>query len=582
MVRRFVDNINNKSFIKNLLVFIGFVLVFIGILPLSAKAAGASFYVLPQIENYKIGQVFSVGVFVDTDSAYINAAQAKISFSPEILKVVNISKAHSIFSLWFQEPTFSNSKGEISFGGGLPNPGFKGNTGKVMTIFFQARGIGQTKLDFNDAKIIENGPRGTNLFSSSREGTYTIIEAKHLKAPVPKKAPLAPEVTSPTHPFQDKWYSDNSPEFHWEITPDITGVSFAFNQQPISEPGSVSQGVFSSKTFDNVADGIWYFHLKLKNGFGWGPSSHFKVQIDTQPPLPFEIVVDNEGDPTNPRPLLYFDTEDEVSGISHYEIKIGEGDVFKVFEAKNNPFRMPYQAPGTHLIIIKAVDKAQNFIEKRAEAKIESIAVPEVTACPAAFVSGAESMYIEGTATPNSQVLVFLRKDGKLVKKWNTISNKEGSWSLVERGLFKSGLYEITAITKDARGALSRENSLCFIRIILMGLAIGPWVIGYKTLSFIFLFIFILVLIGVFYLSRKTRATQRLIEKETEDLRQKFYKEYNELQASIERELVEVKKARRKRKISEAEKEREKELLESLADMKRVFEKEIKDIEGIK
>ncbi|GAI35186.1 unnamed protein product, partial [marine sediment metagenome] len=40
------------------------------------------------------------------------------------LEVLNISKENSIFTLWPEEPIFSNSAGEISFSGGTPHPGF--------------------------------------------------------------------------------------------------------------------------------------------------------------------------------------------------------------------------------------------------------------------------------------------------------------------------------------------------------------------------------------------------------------------------------------------------------------------------
>ena len=553
---------------------------FLAVFP--ARAQGASFYVSPRAENYKIGQIFNVDVFVDSGGVSINAAQAKIIFPAKTLKVVSISKANSIFSLWFQDPIFSNSKGEISFGGGLPSPGFKGKAGKVITISFQSKAIGQAKLDFKDGAILENGPKGTNLFSSSREGTYTIFKIKPPKTLISGKVPSAPVITSPTHQLQDKWYSNNNPEFHWKINSDITGVSFVFNQQPVSEPGDVSQGVFSSKVFKGVEDGVWYFHLKFKNEVGWGPPSHFKVQVDTQPPLPFKIAVDNEGDPTNPRPVLYFDTKDEVSGVSYYEIKIGEGDAFRVFETESNPFRMPRQAPGVHRVIVRAVDKAQNFIERNAEVRIEPIIVPEATVCPSSFVSGAEVMYIEGTAKPDTQILVFFKRDGKPVKKWEIASDEKGSWFLAERGLFRSGLYEVTALARDTRGALSKETTLCSIRVVLMGLAVGPWVIGYKTLTLIFLVIFILALISSFHFLRKARAVQASVEKETEDLRQKFYKEYNELRENIENELKRIRKAKGERGISGAEKKREEDLMKSLADIKRVFEKELRDIEEIK
>lgn len=119
-----------------------FLLVFT-FLPL--KTSASSFYLSPQEGHYKIRDTFSVDVMINSDENYINAAQATIYFAPERLKVLDISKENSIFALWPQEPIFSNEKGEISFLGGLPSPGFLGKEGKVVTLLFQAKSSDRQK-----------------------------------------------------------------------------------------------------------------------------------------------------------------------------------------------------------------------------------------------------------------------------------------------------------------------------------------------------------------------------------------------------------------------------------------------------
>ena len=464
------------------------------------RAAEASFYIASQSENFEIGQTFSVDVLINSEEASINAAQAKINFPSEILKVISISKSNSIFSFWIQEPVWSNSKGEISFGGGLPSPGFQGKDGKVMTVFFQGKIAGTATVNFKDEAILENSAKGTNLFSFSQEGNYSIVSKDVL-----------PEIP---------------------VTPKI--------------------------------------------------DSSAKVEIDTQPPHPFEIVVDNEGDPTNPFPLLFFKAKDDVSGVDYYEIKIGTKDVLRIAETESNPFRMPHQAPGVHDISVKAVDRSQNFTESKTEVKIESITVPEITVCPSVFASGEEAMYIAGTTLPDSQVIVFLKTDKELVKKWEVSSNQKGEWFLEEDGLFRSGMYEITAKTQDKRGAISNPTKPCLVTVVLSGIAVGSWIIDYKALTLLLVVILLIALICVFYLFYKVKKTRNLIEQETEDLKHKFYKEYSELYNGVQVELKELKKARGNREIAEEEKKREQELLKNLNDVKEVLEKELKDIEDIK
>jgi len=565
---------------RNFLFSVGLVLLFSVGLVESVRAQEASFYLSPASGNYRVGETFSVTLFINTRGVSINASQAKIIFPPEKLKVINISKNGSIFTLWVQEPIFSNEKGEISFGGGLPSPGYIGEAGKVITIFFQGKSEGEAKIDFKNEIITANDPRGTNVFSFSQGGAYSIFPSEEVLPPqVSEKVPAAPGVTSPTHPDETKWYNNNSPKLQWGLTPDIIGVSTALNQQPIFNPASLPQGLFDSISFEGIEDGIWYFHIKLQNEAGWGRITHFKVQIDTKPPHPFEITVDNEGDPVNPQPLLYFETKDDTSGISHYEIKIGVGDTFKVIIAQSNPLRLPHQAPGIHKVLVKALDMAGNYTENVTQIKVESIEAPKITVCPETFVAGEEVLHIEGTALPNHTIISFFESDEKLIKTWEVFSSEIGEWSFEEDGLFQSGIYKISARAENKKGAISNSSEECQVKVILSGLSLGPWIISYKTLIWIFIIILILILILIFYLFWKTKRTRKLVEKETQDLKQKFYKEYKELEEDIGRELEILRKLKAGKEITEEEKKREAELLKNLADVKEVLEKELKDIE---
>ena len=205
--------------------------------------------------------------------------------------------------------------------------------------------------------------------------------------------------------------------------------------------------------------------------------------------------------------------------------------------------------------------------------------VPEITICPSVFISGEEIMYLEGTALKNSQVLIFFKQNEKLIKEWQVISNDVGEWTLIEDRLFKDGFYQITAKTKDAEGIISDESQPCLIKVILSGVAVGNWTINYKTLAIILLIIFILVLIVIFYILARARQTKKVFEREAKDLKQKFYKEYQELEVDIEKHFEYLKTIKEEGEFTEIEKKKEEALFKNLADVKRVFETELKDIE---
>ena len=460
------------------------------------NAQKAYFNLRPATGSFSVGSTFNVDVVINAESSAINAAQTNIYFSADKLKVTELSKKSSIFTLWTNEPFFSNSDGKISFIGGLPNPGFIGESGKVFSILFQAKSVGQATITFSGEIITANDPFGTNIFSSSQKGNYTITAPSEYQPPI-------------------------------EVPPETPGV-------------------------------------------------------DKEPPLPFEITVDNEGDVTNPAPLLYFQTRDTNTGISHYELKIGDKDFIKVEKEKTTPFRMPFQTPGVYQILVKAIDKAGNFTESKTEVIIKSIAVPEITTCPAVFRSGEEMIYTRGKALPNTKVIISLKREDELIKEWEVTSDAEGDWSLAKEGLFKSGNYKIFARTKDSRGAESYPSEPCLIKIILGGISIGPWIITYKNLTLFGLIILIILLLIVGYLIYKIQRKRRIIEIETQDLKKKFYKEYYELRLGLEKELKILRSIQTERGLSKEEIDRQQELLDDLADVERVIRVELKDIENAK
>jgi len=137
--------ISDKIIIKNTIKFMaspvpkfwsGTFLFFALILTIPLCGFTASLYLSPSTGTYNIGDTFSVILNVDTEGKSINAAEGNLSFPKDKLRVLNISRGSSIFNLWTQEPSFSNSDGTITFGGGLPHPGYIGSSGSILTARF--------------------------------------------------------------------------------------------------------------------------------------------------------------------------------------------------------------------------------------------------------------------------------------------------------------------------------------------------------------------------------------------------------------------------------------------------------------
>jgi len=117
----------------------------------------------------------------------------------------------------------------------------------------------------------------------------------------------------------------------------------------------VIDGAFSSQVF-LYSEGLQTVELQALDIAGNKSAIIEKtVTIDTTAPLSFDIQSDVDGW-TNTSPTLLFDTTDETSGISHYEISVnGES-----FQEVSSPYTVPSTVDGELKVYVKAIDNVGN------------------------------------------------------------------------------------------------------------------------------------------------------------------------------------------------------------------------------
>jgi len=563
---------NNFYKIKNL-IFPAFVLLFSAFLIRPALAQNGSLFFSPASESFKVGETFSVELKLDTAEDLINAAEVKIYFPEENLEVLGIKTEGSIFSLWPEEPVFSNESGEISFAGGLPHPGFKG-AGKMIAIEFKAKKAGEAVLTFDESKILADDGLGTNILVFINNPKYLVYQEK--EKPEKSEIGALPIIFSPTHPKQEEWYSNSNPRFQWNLDESTEGVSFVLDQNSDTLPDAVSEGKIDSKNYEGIANGIWYFHLRLKNEKGWTDASHYKLKIDTQPPHPFEITIDNKGDSTDPSPNLYFETQDDISGIDKYRIKIGDNEFSDLLTAQIAPKLLP----GSYKVIVRALDNAYNVVRAQALLNIDPIETPKITIVPEKYIAGEETLYIEGTALPQVEVMIFLKTENEEIKRWQTTSNDKGEWSLSTKDFIKPGTYNLSVMAQDERGAISNFSQDYRIEVSFSGLSVGGLMITLKNMILVLAVILLLgILFALWYLYR-ANLTKKRLKKEIKEAKESLVNNFSNLEREIEKkiELVDSQPG-----LSEQEKKAYENIRQSLKDAQESINKEIKDIEkGLK
>lgn len=171
-------NKNNKYkylFIIILLVIVSFIF--------TNKIYAASLSIFPSSSTVSVGNIVSVKVVVNTNGKSINNGEATIQFPVDMLEVVSITNGSSIFTLWVEEPKFSNTTGKISFNGGVPNPGFNGASGYIATFTFKAKKQGLASVIFTDAAVRENDGLGTDILSVKNGSSLKIEAPKVIEEP---------------------------------------------------------------------------------------------------------------------------------------------------------------------------------------------------------------------------------------------------------------------------------------------------------------------------------------------------------------------------------------------------------------
>jgi len=569
-----------KTFQDKILILILIFFSFYFFIPSTTSAQQATFFLFPSSQSFQIGEIFAVKLKLDTDFP-INAAQCEIYFPPEKLEVLSISKENSIFSLWPDQPSFSNITGKISFSGGKPTPGFKG-VGEIMTVNLKAKQKGLASLMFGEARILADDGKGTDILSFIKEAKFLIQKPVSLSEEqnqvISDQPPLPPKIFSLTHPEENEWYNNNNPQFQWRLTSDITGVSFLLDRFPNTIPDTQSEGILETKSYQNIENGIWYFHLRMKNKNGWSQTTHRKIQIDSQPPKFIEVIIDNAGDATNPNPNLYLKAKDDISGIDHFKLKIDDKDFLSLMTAEVNPLSLPFQTPGSHLVVIRVLDRARNATEEKTILNIVPIETPKITLLPKNYIAGEETFYIEGTALPEIEIIVLLEKNGTKIKQWSTSSNQKGQWSFSTRDLLQSGSYTLFVKGRDYRGVESNLSEGYEIQVKLSGFSFGPFMMTFQTLALSLFCLLLLIVVFFGYFFVKTQHHKKILENEIQEAKESVTEGFEDLKNKI-RERIRLFDS--KPEFSAQEREVYEELKKVLKEIEESIEKEVSDIENL-
>lgn len=516
----------------------------------------ASLSLLPSSPVVSAGDIVSLKVVTSTDGKYINNSEATLQFPSDLLEVVSITKGSSIFTLWVEEPSFSNITGKITFNGGIPNPGYNGSNGNIATITFKAKKQGVASVFFTDGAVRANDGLGTDILVSKNGSVVQIGTPKEVTIPVTatekSAVPIKPIVFSNTHPDQEVWYSETTASFNWEIPSGVTSVQTLLNKSLNSVPTIIYDNSVSQKTVNNIEDGVSYFHIRFINSAGASPTAHYRVKIDSTPPESFSPIIRIE----DKRNIVKLNAVDLISGIDYYTLQIDDQATFdiKKEELENNEYILDIQNQGGHNLTVVAYDQAGNYTQSTIPFVSPTISAPELSLSSDEITNG-ETITISGKSDyPNNQVEVTLQSGEKYFKKYLQTTLSDGTFSIISDKIKVSGLVSIWAENIFSETVKSPISEKLFLKVNDTKVMKITLAIVYPLISLIIIILLLLILFFLLYLGwHKFFGLKRKINQKTREIVKNVHEEVVSLKEDLSEQLTFLEEAKKDRVLNEKE-----------------------------
>jgi len=567
------------------LVFLFGVMFFSG----TAMAEAATLSVSPSTGVYTVGSPFSVNIILNTAGKAVNAAEGLLKFNPSELKVQSISQASSVFSLWAVEPAFSNAAGTVTFGGGSPR-GYTGGNGTIISVRFIPQGAGTAKVTFSSGSALAADGSGTNILTSMGSGSFTIAaqsatpEPEQIEYIAPANTPAAPVVTSTSHPDPKGWSTAQTADLKWNVPAGITAVRTGLDESSNNVPTVVYDPPISSKTIEDLDQGVQYFHVQFKNENGWGKVTSYRLAVDSERPTKFDISLLNSEETGNTEPTLKFEAGDATSEVKKFIIQIDGGEAIEYLdETGSSTYKLPRLEPGRHSVVVEAFDEAGNSIVSNFAFDIASFEKPIFIDYPSRLSTDVVPV-ITGSTRPQSEVHISLSRVNTNIapQEYVVSSDEAGKFAFIPDGAFSEGVIELVAYSIDQYGAQSADSDTVRIVVAPPGyIQFGSMLVSVLSLFVPLVALLLLLVLSALYLLRRIRNIGGYVVRETKEAEAMVASSFAKIKDTLDSHAKSLAASRKTKQLTVAESELVEALRQELAIAERRVKKEVSEVDDI-
>lgn len=424
---------------------------------LSSATEAASMWAVVNKTSVTVGQSITLSVYVDAGGVAINNAEADVRYPSELFDASAVSSNSSIFTMWTEPPQILEGSGTVHFNGGIPNPGYNGSRGRVVSFTLTAKQPGSGSISFSGAAVRANDGEGTNVLTGTNsvdltvQGTEPAVNPEQPTVETPTQntsnqtsgVGAAPVITSPTNPDQTKWYTSGDTILNWSIPSSATKQQDILSKADDAVPNIAVPISQTSKSLTDISDGIWYFNVRYMAGGEWSKVGSYMIKIDSTAPTGLSATTDTDG---AGRTTLQVNATDALSGIRGYEITIDNSASIKITaEDAVKPFTLPLHSIGSHTLVMTVYDVAGNESHTTKSFIVSPTVAPVIDTYSHVIDSGDALIASGHVPYPHATVLVTVQTANGFVASYRVKTNAEGMFNFTSENVDGEGSYLLWA-----------------------------------------------------------------------------------------------------------------------------------------
>lgn len=431
-------------------------------------ASDAAIFLSPITGVYTTGTPFTLAVMVGSGGEAVNAVEGRLEFDPKELEIISTDISSSVLTSWTVTPTFTNESGELSFAGLLATSTVL-TRGEMLKFTVKPLRTGELHIRFaTGAAVHAADGTGGNILSQLSGGVY--VTKPFEVSPTPSSVGDAAEgqgevlgaatgtnITSSSHPDQERWYATGTALFNWITPPNTQSILLAFNKKENGEGVNPYSATIEEKQIRDIKDGVWYFHLTRLGASGEKDTTTYRINVDTTPPVGVSVSEAVRETASIPNVGIALTATDSTSGVDHYAFELDQlpesiwtdnGTHIRIFEGVS---------VGVHTLTVSAVDKAGNRTSGRLEFAVEYLPTPALTIQNSAFIER-DKLKLNLTSVPNAKLSIYIAHAN------TSPSTEEFTVDDKGRGVFTSALalspgsYTASVVAQNNNGALSKSS----------------------------------------------------------------------------------------------------------------------------